>query len=201
MKTVHQERRTKMRKALILFVAILASLASVNSASAQLEKGQMEVSFSASFMGIKEDGQDMKTALNLPFRLGYFVTKGFEIEPEMIISTYEGYEPGYIFSANLLYNASPLGNSKACPFFLVGIGWSNALHHFNQLNLGDTGNEYLILNLGIGSKFLLSASAALRLEYRFQRFVFQKKASWLNHVHDPSVSYHNLFFGIALFPR
>jgi len=186
-----------MTKGFLLVVWILVSLTFISNPSAQVEKGATELSFAAAFMGVKESDHDLETAFNLSARVGYFITKEFEIEPEIIFSTYEGEDPGFILSANFLYNVSLPEASKAVPFFLVGIGWSNSLHFFNQMNFGDVERNYTILNLGLGSKFFLNGSAAMRFEYRFQRFYAEEKKT-LYYTYDPSVSYHNLFFGMTV---
>ena len=83
-----------------------------------------------------------------------------------------------------------------------GIGWSNSLPFFNQVNFGDVDRNYTVLNLGMGIKTFLNEWSALRFEYRFQRFlaeevvVFTSPYRWS---YDPSVSYHNLLFGLSVF--
>jgi len=159
-------------------------------------------------MAMRESDGGRETAFNLSYRFGYLITKEFEIEPEIISSTYEGGDPGFILSANFLYNVSlpkVPETSKAVSFFLVGIGWSNSLHYFNQMNFGDAERNYTVLNLGLGSKFFLNGSAGMRFEYRFQRFYAEEeKTRYYTYGHsgyytyDPSVSYHNLFFGMTV---
>jgi hypothetical protein len=189
-----------MRKKLFLVVVILAIMGFVESVPAQLEKGQTELSFGASFMAI--DNGETYTAFNLPARFGYFITREFEIEPEIIFSAYKGGDPGLILSFNFLYNLSLDQSCRVSPFFLAGGGWTNSLHYFNQMNFGDTERDYTVLNLGLGSKFFLSSSAALRFEYRFQRF-FAKKVKYgywgYQSTYDPSLSYHNILFGLSIF--
>jgi hypothetical protein len=186
-----------MPKGFVLLVWILVSLTFVSGASAQLEKGTKELSFAAAFMGVKESDQDIETAFNLSVRFGYLITREFEIEPEVIFSAYEGGDPGFILSANFLYNLSLPEASNAIPFFLIGIGRSNSVHFFNQMNLGDTKMDYTILNLGLGSKFFLNDSAALRFEYRFQRF-FAEELRTPHFTYDRSISYHNFAFGMTV---
>lgn len=190
-----------MKKALVLLV-ILAGLTMANPVAAQLEKGRIELSFAATYMGVKESDRDLQTAFNIAGRFGYFITKELEIEPEIIFSVYsEDFDlddPGFILSANLVYNLSTLKTKKVAPFFLAGGGWANSVHYFNQMNLGDVERDYTLLNLGLGSKFFLNRSVAFRFEYRYQRFFGEKRTDWL-YTYDTSFSYHNFLFGFSIF--
>ena len=190
-----------MRKGPILLSAIVVSLALANAASAQPERGQRELSFAAAFMAVNEEEGETNTAFNLSGRVGYYISNRFEFEPEMILSKYEDEDPGFVLSANFLYNVSSPGASRLSPFLLAGIGWSNTLPFFNQTNFGDADRNYTVLNLGMGIKTFLGEWSALRFEYRFQRFLAEEVVlpypyRW---TYDPSVSYHNLLFGLSVF--
>ena len=198
-----------MRKGLFLLAAILLSSTFIKDASAHfhhLGKRQMELSFGAAFRGVQESGEDVSSTFNLSTRFGYFLTKQFEIEPEIILSTYKGGDPAIILSANFLFNLPLSKDSKVFPFFLGGIGWANSSPYFNHhLYSGYLNRHYTIFNLGLGSKFFLSRSTALRLEYRFQRFFagnYNMHSRWYynyNYTYYPSRSYHNIFFGLSFF--
>jgi opacity protein-like surface antigen len=194
-----------VRKASVLFLGIFLSLALADAALAQPEKGQRELSFAAAFMAVNEEEGETNTAFNLSGRVGYYITNRFEFEPEMILSKYEDEDPGFVLSANFLYNVSSPGASSISPFLLAGVGWSNSLPFFNQMNFGDADRNYTVLNLGLGIKTFLSERSALRFGYRFQRFfaeevVFPHPYSY-RRTYDPSVSYHNLLFGLSVFLR
>lgn len=153
-----------MRKGSILLLGIVVSLALANAASAQPEKGQRELSFAAAFMAVNEEEGETNTAFNLSGRVGYYMTNRFEFEPEMILSKYEDEDPGFVLSANFLYNVSSPGASRLSPFLLAGFGWSNSLPLFNQMNFGDADRNYTVLNLGMGIKTFLGEWSALRFE-------------------------------------
>lgn len=160
------------------------------------------MSFAAAFMGVKGDDGDMSYAFNISGRMGYLVTRAFEFEPEIIFSTYEDEDPGIVVAANVLYNIFLPEADHITPFLLAGLGWSNSAPLFNQTNFGDAGRDYTLLNLGLGMRFFLSSSSALRLEYRFQRFSTEEERWYFDGYaggYDPSVSYHNVLFGMALF--
>jgi len=193
-----------MRKKIFLLMVIILCFAGFENATAQLKKGQMELSLSAAFMGVQESEEDLSTAFNLSTRFGYFLSKEFEAEPEIIFSSYGGGgNPGIILSGNLLYNFPLQKQFGAFPFFLAGLGWANSLHYFNQMNFGEGDRNYTILNLGVGLKSLIGKSAALRVEYRFQRFFAEKIESWGqfggHYTYDPSLSYHNFMMGLSVF--
>jgi opacity protein-like surface antigen len=193
-----------MRKKILLLMVIILCFEGFENATAQLKKGQMELSLSAAFMGVKESGEDLSTAFNLSTRFGYFLSREFEVEPEIIFSSYGGDgNPGIILSGNFLYNFPNQKQFGAFPFFLAGLGWANSLHYFNQMNFGEVDRNYIFLNLGVGLKSFISKSAALRVEYRFQRFFAEKIESWGqftgHYTYDPSLSYHNLMMGLSVF--
>lgn len=193
-----------MRKVLILFLGIAVGLILAGAASAQVEKGQTELSFAAAFMGVKLDEGDLSYAFNLSGRVGYLVTGGFELEPEIIFTTYEDEDPGIVLAGNVLYNFSFPEAEHVSPFLLAGLGWSNSAPLFSQTSFGDADRDFILVNLGLGMRFFLSRSSALRLEYRFQRFS-AKEERWdydgYQGVYDPSVDYHNILLGMALFLR
>jgi|GEM_PF-1090467 len=185
-------------------MVFILCFAGFENATAQLKKGQMELSLSAAFMGIQESGEDFSSAFNLSTRLGYFLSKEFELEPEIIFSSYGGDgNPGIILSGNLLCNLHLQKQFGGFPFFLAGLGWANSLHYFNQMNFGEVDRNYTILNLGVGVKSLIGKSAALRMEYRFQRFYAEKIEYWGqfagHYTYDPSLSYHNFMMGLSVF--
>jgi hypothetical protein len=192
-----------MRKGLILFMGVFLSLITADNALAQLKKGQMELSLGAAFQGVKESEEDMNYAFSLSSSFGYFLARRFEIEPEIILSIYDEGDPGLVLSGNFLYNLAVEERSKSIPFLLVGGGWANSVQSFNLVNSGDEGRNYAILNLGVGIRFFLTGSAALRFEYRFQRFFAEKLEIWDRYGHhsteDPSLSYHTFLFGISVF--
>jgi len=204
-------RRTEMKKVIILLAGILISLIFVDSVFAQLEKGKAELSFGASFMGMQpaQEGEESNFGVNISTRLGYFFTRRFEAEPEIIFTSYEHQKAGVILSANLLYNQPLAEGSRIVPFLLAGGGWANSVHLLTQINSnsgeeatisGEGVRNYQILNLGTGARFFLTNSIALRLEYRFQRFFAKKEeldVAGRLVTYDPTRSYHNVMVGLS----
>lgn len=189
-----------MKKVIILMAGVMMSIFLADRALAQLEKGKKELSFGAAFMGIQQEGET-EVAFNLSTRLGYFLTKEFEVEPEVIFSVYENEDAGFILNANLLYNPPMPKDTRIFPFFLAGGGWANSVHLFNQINAGKVDRNYTILNLGVGSRFFINNSVSLRFEYRFQRFFTEKEEQgWWGYyeTYNPSFNYHNVLFGLSV---
>lgn len=183
-----------MKKVIILLAGILMSMLLIDSVFAQLEKGKSELSFGAAFMGVQQ-AEGSSFAVNISTRLGYFFTQQFEIEPEIIFTAYEHQDAGLILNANLLYNLPVAQGIKVVPFVLAGGGWANSVHLFNQINAGDVDRNHYILNLGLGTRYFLNSSVALRLEYRFQRF-FPIKKPWED-APPPGFNYHNVLVGLS----
>ena len=123
---------------IVFFVMVLAETGFANT-----EKGDWEFSAAASFMSMKEEGADESfTSFRLAGRVGYFLTKNFEIEPEIILGKIDedlfGEEKlGYILSLNLVYYFTSIG--KMVPFLLAGAGISNTIPFFGIIIIYDPG--------------------------------------------------------------
>jgi len=179
-----------MKCALRVLIALLVVLISVPVVFSQTEKGDKELSIAASFMSRKYEDGAAWTVINVPIRLGILVTKNFEIEPEILFAKYEEQDAGFILSCNLAYNFSlPDPESRTVPYLFSGIGFSNTIVHLPNCAMSGAEDEtWTPLNLGGGVKFFLSNSAALRWEYRFQKFM----GEW-------DYTYHNIFLGVSAF--
>jgi len=158
----------------------------------QTKKGAKELSIGASFMSRSYENSDESwTAFNIPIRLGFCVNNNLEIEPELLFNKYEEEDAGLIFSVNIAYNINSPGRSNpTVPFLLGGVGFSNTIVILpNYAHAGiEEGKGWTILNLGAGLKMFLSKTAALRLEYRFQKYNG-----------DSDLTYHNVLFGMSVF--
>ena len=156
---------------LIVFVVLIIT----ETGFANTEKGNWEFSAAASFMSMKiQDYDESFTSFRLAGRVGYFLTKNFEIEPEIILGKVdEGFlgeeRLGYILSLNLAYNFTSSG--KMAPFLLAGGGISNTFPFFPDVVVWGIEDEtWILINAGCGVKVFLSKSVALRMEYRFQYY-------------------------------
>jgi len=71
----------KMKKLLRVFLFVLLVFFFIGGTFAQPVKGKrFELSTSASMWNVKYEGEETETVFNLPLRIGFFITKGLEIE-------------------------------------------------------------------------------------------------------------------------
>jgi hypothetical protein len=158
------------RKGVVLGVllGLLGSGFFAADAKAQIvENKRFELSTAASVWNIKWEGEENQTVFNVPVRFGFFVYKGLEIEPEVLLTIPEESDStGIIAVGNLVYNFKLSGG--AVPFILGGAGYGNAYPFFCAAF--DWDETVKVLNFGAGIKLLAGDSAALRLEYRFSQY-------------------------------
>jgi len=152
-----------MRKALVILTLFFFFGALV--AAAQPAGKKWEVGGSVSFTSFKFSGStESDSVFNLPVRVGYFIWRGLEIEPEVMYTKFSGSDAGYLLSANLAYNFKM--SRPILPFILGGIGFGNGFT-FAGIAEGDTQMNAFVFHFGAGAKFLIGSSAAFRLEYRY----------------------------------
>jgi|GEM_PF-2687714 len=158
------------------------------------ETRKWEVSISA-YLDIERyryyDQPYRQTTISIPLRIGYFLTKTFEIEPEInCISTSSEYyhESRVFFLANLAMNFN--SSSRLMPFILGGAGvkyfsWS----YKSGLPQGPYSETKLAFNAGAGLKWFAAKRFAFRIEYRF--FYYNEN--------DIDVTHHKAFVGVSIF--
>jgi len=190
-----------MKKAVLSFVVILFACTLV--VSAQPAGKKFELGFSGSFTSFKFSYEsDSTTVFNLPLRAGYYIWKGLEIEPELMLTKAEGADAGFILAANLAYNFNLKGNLR--PFILAGIGFGNG---FTVANIaeGDSDVNATVVNLGLGVKYLIGNSAALRLEYRYthnhMKYDYVIEAITIQQAESgtENVNSHQILAGVSIF--
>ncbi len=148
---------------------------------------KFEFSTSASVWNVKFSGQETETVFNIPVRLGFFVFKGFEIETELFLTIPEGEDLGYLLLADVSYNFK--ASKKFIPFVLAGGGYGNSEQSFSVVY--DYGADIFAVNFGGGLKYLISNSAAIRMDYRFTKYLAE--GVWLDRTDN------NIFFGLSIF--
>jgi opacity protein-like surface antigen len=206
------ERMVAMCKKQIIFVGLLAAmvLASMAVADAAPRIRNVELSIAGSAQAFVEDG-DASFLVNIPLRIGVFVSRNFEVEAESVTSVATGCSDdlvGYVASLNGSYNFP--ASDRLLPFILVGFGFANSAPIGNVFaDFGCDGVKMSVFNAGFGWKFLFTRKAALRLEYRFQRFSGSETRYHLLYdgMYYDSVSYtdkfsfsmHSMFVGVSLF--
>jgi hypothetical protein len=149
------------------FMMIMVLAAS--STPAQPREGKTrELSLSGSFQNYSSgNSPGSSSAFLVSPRLGFFVVKGLELEPEALLMLASGSDPVYVINANISYNF--ISSKKGVPFLLIGYGRANTVPFFNvPMMHADFGVG--VVNIGAGVKVYLSEDIALRIEYRFQNF-------------------------------
>jgi len=197
-------------KRLIAGLLVVTAMTSVAAADAAPRIRHVEFSIAGSaqaFVG----GGDAAFMVNMPLRVGAFIGQDFEVEAEGIASIAEGCSNtlvGYIISLNGLYNFP--ASERVLPFLLFGFGFANNTPIGNvYVESGCDGLGMSVLNAGFGWKFLFTPKAALRVEYRYQRFSgeFERWRAVYDGYHYRAQSYmdkfsfsvHSVFIGVSLF--
>lgn len=177
-----------MKKVIRIFTLFLISLTIVEITFASPIKGKkFEFSTSASMWNVKFKDGETETFINLPVRIGFFIFKGLEIEPELFLTIPEGEELGYLLLANFSYNFRV--SEKLIPFILGGAGFGNSEQSFSLAFDYDT--NIFALNFGAGIKYILGNSAAIRIEYRFVKY--SGEYNWVYRTDN------NFFVGLSVF--
>jgi hypothetical protein len=178
----------------ILFVFIISD----HSFAQPLEGKKFEFSTSASMWNIKSDGGETETLINLPIRMGFFVFKGLEIEPELFFTIPEESEDiGYIIIGNLSYNFKTSGNLML--FALGGAGFGNGQRLLDLVVDQEMG--VTVYNFGAGLKYLVGDSAAIRIEYRHTNYSGEKTGTsmWGDWTDKLDRTDNNIFIGVSIF--
>jgi opacity protein-like surface antigen len=176
-------------------VLIVLLFAGAAFAQAQVVPRKFELGTSVTYYNLKFDSDTSSMSyLNIPVRFGWYFWGGLEIEPEVDVFIPMGDTDGdttYFFEGKLLYNFRLPGGTE--PFIGGGAGVGNGIPFFGVVEGGNDYKTFSYMGLA-GIKFRLGNSAAIRVEYRFNRFSWQVPLSvkeWGN--------MHRVLVGISLF--
>ena len=159
-----------MKKAVLSFVVILFACTLV--VSAQPAGKKFELGFSGSFTSFKFSYEsDSTTVFNLPLRAGYYIWKGLEIEPELMLTKAEGADAGFILAANLAYNFNLKGNLR--PFVLAGIGAG----FFSPKDSTLEDETKFSAQVGAGTNYRFTDNLLLRLDVRWLATFFDSNGA------------------------
>ncbi len=181
-----------MKKALIGTVVLLFLASTVVLAQPASGK-KWEIGTSISFDSTKPVDGPSSTILDVPVRVGYFIWRGLEIEPELQMSFFGGdidAGTGILFSLNAAYNFS-LTDKRLMPFVRAGYGFGNGFREF-ELVFKTEGFSTTAPNFGGGIKYFFGDMAAVRVEYRFTSYS-------ANHDVGHFLSEHRIFVGFSIF--
>jgi opacity protein-like surface antigen len=132
------------------------------------EDRKKELSISGSYQNYSTGSSSGgSSAFLISPRLGFFIYKGLELEPEILFMTSSEGSPVYMLNGNISYNF--ISKGKTVPFLLIGYGLANTVPFFS-VPMFKTGFTVGVLNIGAGFKVFLKEDIAIRLEYRFQNF-------------------------------
>ena len=150
------------------------------------KKYKWEFSLAASFYFEPELYEKDKLGIYIPARIGCFITKNIEIEPEFNIS-YRDSEIDSItrnlLFANLAYNF--FVSSRIMPFLLAGAGIIRLMPEVWITPEPPAPHNELVLNAGAGLKWLFVKRVAVRIEYRIIHYTYTTR--------------HNMLIGISVF--
>jgi len=130
-------------------------------------------------------------------RVGYFVTEGLELEPELTFAVVSQSDPMYQINGNLCYNFNR--STQTIPFILVGYGIANTTPFLN-VPFDKIDFSVGVLNLGIGIKSYVSSDVAVRVEYRFQKYSGQGEENYYgySYTNTLSESVHTVQIGFCI---
>lgn len=179
-------------KKICVFLAALLFLGATFAMSQSVPGKKFEFSTAFSFTSFKSSGStDSDSLLSLPVRIGYYVWKGLEIEPELVLMSFDPGNTAFNLNGNLSYNFKTSGHFV--PFLLAGVGFGNGLA-YGALVDGGTDTTAKLLNLGGGVKYVIGNLAAIRAEYRYTHNRLSKGDILIQ-----EVNLHQFFIGLALF--
>jgi hypothetical protein len=179
-------------KKLLVCLAVLLLLGATFAMSQPVPGKKFEFSTAFSFSSIKVSGStDSDTFLSLPVRVGYYILKGLELEPELMLAKFDHNDVAFNLNGNLSYNFKTSG--QLVPFLLAGAGFGNGVA-LGVLVEGGTSTNATLLNAGGGVKYVIGNSGAIRLEYRFTHNRLSK-----GDLEPDTVNLHQFFIGVSLF--
>lgn len=179
---------------------VMLALVVVTTSFGQPREGRnFELSLSGSYQHYASGSSSSGSgALLVSPRLGYFVFKGLEVEPEIICLFGSSGDPVYMANGNLSYNF--ISDRPAVPFVLVGYGMANTVPVFG-VPFTRTSFAIGVLNVGAGMKVFLHEDVALRLEYRYQAFTGEGEDTnigYYAYTHKVEAYIHTVQFGFSV---
>ena len=184
-------------KKVCVFLAVLLFLGATFALSQPVPGKRFELGTSVSFYSVKYEYADgftnSWTVLSVPIRFGWFVWKGLEVEPELILTIPMGKDrsaTAHFLQANVAYNFETSG--KFVPFIGGSAGFGNGIP-----NMGwSSGDKATAFGALAGVKYLLGNIAAIRAEYRL--FWYNWK-DFVNPDFDETGTVHQILIGLSVF--
>ncbi len=171
---------------------VLLFLGATSAISQPVPGKKFELGTAFSFSSFKTSGStESDSFLSIPLRFGYFVWRGLEIEPELMLAKFSPGDAHFNLSGNLSYNFKTAG--PLVPFLLAGAGFGDGFA-VGPLVEGSTSTTATLLNGGGGVKYVIGGTAAVRAEYRYTHNRMKKGGLLIQ-----NLNVHQFFVGISLF--
>jgi hypothetical protein len=203
---INQQWRCSVKK-IIIPICLLFALGTLR---AQTQQGTWELSLSGHLgsvsissesggpYGTSSSSSESHTFLSLTLRPGLYILDHLALEPEVLWTAIEDEFPSFSLSGNLSYNFA-IPDSRVVPFILAGYGVGNTIPLFQRALFRYSDKlDISVLNLGTGLKIFLAERAALRVEYRYQRYSQEQSYSY-GYTSKTTEGFHNVFFGFSVF--
>lgn len=140
---------------------------------------------------------DSWTVLNVPVRFGWFVWKGLQLEPEVVVTIPFGESKGgevtYFLTTNLAYNFKT--GKKLVPFLGGTAGIGNGIPYMGWVS-GGSGEKVTAFGGLAGVKYLIGDVAAIRAEYRL---LFYNWKDDVDPMYDETGNIHQFLIGLSIF--
>lgn len=192
---------------MLAFVSLLAG-----TSQAQFTKGSWELSLTGGLnsLSLSRSGSSSSTSstvLDVNISPGYYFIDGLSFEPEIgmfaDLSSGSNSKAYLKFVGNVSYTFYSADKSFA-PYVKAGIGTSNGIEiFFSGLQgalpetLSDSYSSVTILNAGLGMKFLVAKSAAVRTELNYRKQSYSYTGSSGGSL-DYSYANIGFMFGVSL---
>ncbi len=172
----------------MVLILLLLSFTNVREGFTQPVKGAKELSIAGSIWVISYPGHHYEIYINIPARVGYYLTDGLEIEPEIVFTKALWGDVGFFLMGNLAYNFRAL--ESVIPFVLLGVGCGSGV--YSPYGACNSGGGITAIDLGGGVKYSIVNSTALRIEYRITEYPI---------IGELNYPIHNIFIGFSVFLR
>ena len=187
-----------------ILVLIAIGALSVSMPQAQVPGGPVELSIGGSLQAVVFEEETVHL-MSIPMRVGVFLNPEVSLELEGILTGLdeelaEETTWGYVVTGSLAYHILISGQVR--PFVLAGYGFSDSWPLAGVLASGDFEDTTLgVLNLGAGVKAMVGERAALRVEYRMQKFSGTYELPDFVGGGDTDIDFtiHSTMFGVSLF--
>jgi hypothetical protein len=183
-----------MKKILAVFAVLLFVGTLAQAQPIETKKWELGTAISYTSLRYSEPGYASSTYMwSVPIRVGYFVWKGLEIEPELMLTKFKGGDTAWLLGGHLVYNF--LAPKNFVPFVLAGISFGNGISYAGLIE-GSSDVHSTAPHFGAGLKYVVGSSAAVRLEYRYTHY---RLTGTVDDGGSETYDSHQVFLGVSIF--